>query len=167
MYAQASVMRRALRLMGHRWLRPDSFKSEVLERTSIVSPVLAHLHPKVQVQAPAQHPVQRHPGRTSDPLESLTLGPNDDRLLSLAIDPDRGIHAQLTLLLLELFDLHGDAIGHFLIELQGQLLPDHLGDAKLQAAVGEIPGSIQRRTGRELPGDGGAQRFDIVTLESG
>src|SRR5262245_17406505 len=100
----------------------------------IPRPVGPHLHPQVEVHAPPEHAIHGQARRAADALQALPAGTDHDRLLPFAIDPDHRIHTQHTLLLAHARHLDRYAVGHFLVELQGEFLTDGLGDTELRAA---------------------------------
>ena len=89
------------------------------------------------MHAPAQQSVQLAPRLGADALQPFAAGADDDGLLAGAVHPDhRGDH-QLPVILAHRLDFDGNAVGHFLVEFQRQLLADELGDAEALVAIGD------------------------------
>src|SRR5262245_25761528 len=112
-----------------------SFESELLQSARIVGPVLAHLHPQVQVHTPTERRVQGQSRRPADTLQALALRADDDGFLAWTVNPYRSIDCELTVLFGQALDFDRDSVRHFLIELQCQFLANQLSDTKLEVAV--------------------------------
>src|SRR5215472_14368646 len=99
------------------------------------------------MQPPAEHLIQRQACCAADALEPLTARADHDRLLALAVDPDRRIHREHTLLLRESFHFHRNAVGHLLVELECEFLTNGLGDPEALTAVAQLALRKERRPG--------------------
>ena len=131
---------------------PRSFQAQLRQRLRIVGPVLAHLHPQVQVQRSPSSALSSRRAARADALQALAAGADHDGLLALAVDPDDGMRPRAGRPpSLDGLDFHGDAVGQLLVQLQRQLLADDLGDAEALAAVGDLLGRKQRRRLRQVP----------------
>ncbi len=137
------------------------------EVAGIIRPVLPHFHPQLEVQALAEEAVELEPGRAPHPLQPLALGADDDGLLPRPIHPDDRGDVEPALGLLGFLHFDGDAVRHFLIELQGELLADGLRDAELQPAIGALTFREQRRRFGQALDDGLAQGIEVVALRGG
>ena len=72
------------------------------------------------------------------------------------------MHDRSTVLYLEAFDPHGDAVRHFLVELERELFADDLRYAEMQVAVGTVLGIEERRRLRQQRRDRGDQRLEVL-----
>src|SRR5689334_24031698 len=88
------------------------FHAELLERARVVGPILAHLHPQVEVQALAEPGVELLASFLTDALQTRTLRADHDGLLAFAVHPDDGVDHELPLFFFLLLDLDGDAVRH-------------------------------------------------------
>ncbi len=65
----------------------------------------------------------------------------------------------------DFFHLYRNAVGHLLIELEGEAFADEFGDAKRQIAIGERTRRKHRRCHRQVLRDAAAQHIDLLSLE--
>src|SRR5690606_32167446 len=63
--------------------------AEAPQRLYVVRPALAHLYPELDVDLDAVHALERPPGTYPDLLQPLAAGSDQDRLLTLLLDPER------------------------------------------------------------------------------
>ncbi len=117
------------------------------------------------MQPSAEQVIERQPCRAPDALQALTPRADDNRFLPLAIDPNGRIDGQLAILFDHVFHFHRHPVGHFLIQLECELLADQLGHPEFEAAVRDL--AIEKHGGghREVPGDGLLQVLHVVALQ--
>src|SRR6185503_9183196 len=128
----------------------SSAVAELAQQALVAGPVALHLHPDAEIDLAAEEALHVLARRRGDALEQFAPGADHDRLLALALDPDRGLDAPQALapalrrLVLEAFQRHVAAIGQLLAQQQEQLLAQNFRGEKALVAVGELLGGIGR-----------------------
>jgi hypothetical protein len=115
------------------------------------------------------HPRRRLAGALPDLLEHRAALADDDGLLAVALDVDRGVDAHeavsalLTLRLVELLHLDGDRVRHLVAEPHHRLLAHVLrGDLALQLVGHHVGREERRRRLRDAPRERAQEVVDVL-----
>src|SRR6185503_9664583 len=115
---------------------PLHLEAEPLQLALVVSPVLAHLDPELEMHALAEQLTQLLARERAGLLEDAAGLADDDLLLALALEPDQRVDEPLALLVLaEVRDLDGQAVRHFLVNERHELFANRLRNPKAEVAV--------------------------------
>src|SRR5262249_57663965 len=125
-------------------------EAHAVEEGGVVWAPLADLDEEPEVDLGPQERLDLAAGGGADRLQHRPAPADEDALLALALDEDRGLDAHERLPLLEAVDDDGGGIGDLLAGLAEDLLADHLGDEEALGLVGEEVLGIERRALRQV-----------------
>ena len=144
--------------------RPGSgADAQLAQGALVIRPAGADLHPQLQVHLAIEQPFHGQARLAADLAQAGAPGTNDDGLLALALNPDRGMDPAQPALQGIALDLHGGGIGQLLAKLAHQLLADEFGCQETLAAVGQGVGIVQRLLLRQGLDDRLFQGLQAVT----
>src|SRR5258706_7126033 len=142
--------------------RVFSLVPQLSQDACIVRPCAAHLDPYAQVHLALEQALEvlaRGGRHRFQPLAALA---EDDGLLAVALDEDRGFDAAQAAFFLEAVDRHFAAVGQLLGEGLEELLAQHLGGEEALVAIGQLVRGIGGRALGQRLGDDAQERRQVL-----